>query len=60
MPPKKKTQSVLVRWIIDESVGVMPSTSVKTGQIQTVGAFVDAKYDGKFYEAEILKISSKY
>lgn len=54
MPPK---QFALTRWLIDETVGVMPLTAVKKDQKPHVGAYVDMKYLGKFYEAEILKIS---
>lgn len=54
MPPKR---FALTRWLIDESVGVVPLTAAKKGQTPHVGAFLDMKYLGKFYEAEILKIS---
>ena len=58
MPPKNQ-QFMLVRWLVDESVGIMPLTCIKKNQSPRAGAFVDAKYQGKFYEAEILKISSE-
>ena len=38
----------------------MPLTAVKKGQTSHVGALVDIKYLGKFYEAEILKISGMW
>jgi len=56
MPAKR---FALTRWLCDESVGVMPLTAVKKGQTPYVGAFVDMKYLGKFYEAEILKIGGR-
>ncbi len=58
MPPKNK-RFMLVRWLVDETVGVMPLTSVKKDHTPRVGAYVEAKYQGKFYEAEILKISGE-
>ena len=54
MPPKS---FALTRWVTDETVSVMPLTAVKKSQTPHVGAFVDVKYLGKFYEAEILVIS---
>lgn len=54
MPPKS---FALTRWVIDETVSAMPLTAVKKGQTPHVGAFVNVKYLGKFYEAEILMIS---
>ena len=61
MPPKVKMppkQFALTRWLCDESVGVMPFSALrKKDQVPYVGAFVEMKYLGKFYDAEILKIS---
>ena len=49
----------VVRWVDEESVGVMPLSAVRSGQKPYVGSFVEMKYQSKYYEAEILKIDSK-
>ncbi len=60
----KKTQRkyVLVRWLEDEKVGVMPFTNIIKGRAYP-GATVDMKWGSrksvKVYEAESLKISGK-
>ena len=60
MPPKQKQKEcALVRWLIDETVGVMPLSAIRPGQQSFVGAVIDMKYQSKFFEAEILKISRK-
>ena len=62
MPPKqKKSHFILVRWLQDETVGVMPQSAVhKDAQSSTyVGSMVQVKYGRKFYDAEILKIASE-
>ncbi len=51
---------LLVRWMEDETVGVVPVTAVKKGQEFDVGAYVETKFKKKFYESEVLKISGKY
>ena len=56
---KKRTEFALVRWVDEESVGVMPTSAVRSGQKVYVGSFADMKYNGKYYEVEILKISGK-
>ena len=49
---------VLVRWIEDESVGVMPISAVAKGYNPSAGATIKMRWRGKKeYEAEILKIS---
>ena len=55
----KSMAFVLVRWLDDESVGVMPISAVKTNANNSVyvGAFVEVKW-GRGY-AEILKLSGK-
>ena len=70
MPKKKSSQSAkgtgtsasnkycLVRWLEDESVGVMPLSSSKTPDVY-VGKMTEFKYCGKYYDAEILKISGE-
>lgn len=48
----------LVRWMKDESVGVMPLTAIQNKAITPfVGAIVLMKYQKNFYDAEVLKIS---
>ena len=51
--------SLLVRWLLDETVGVIPSSAVKKDQKVCLGAFIDAKFNKKFYEAEVLMISGE-
>lgn len=53
---------LLVRWLEDETVGVTLSTAANVdGDDQlTVGAVLPIKFDSKFYQAEILKISREY
>lgn len=50
---------LLVRWLEEESVGVVPSSAVKKDQSVFAGSFADVKYQKKYYEAEILKISGE-
>ena len=50
MPPRK---FALTRWIIDETVLVMPLTAVKKGQAPHVGAFVDMKGSSGLYGRSI-------
>ena len=59
MPPK---QYILVRWLEDESVGIMPISAVhKDSQAQThVGAVVDIKFGRRYYTGEILQISGEF
>ena len=57
---KSKCQTyLLVRWIEEDSVGVMPSTTLKKGQMASVGMTTELKYNSKFYDAEILKVSGE-
>ncbi|XP_019860258.1 PREDICTED: uncharacterized protein LOC100637058 isoform X2 [Amphimedon queenslandica] len=62
MPPKMAETAksfMLVRWLEDEKVGVMPVSAAKTGVKPYVGAYIDVKWTrGKYYEAEILRISN--
>ena len=60
----KKSKSpvyCLVRWLENESVGVIPKSSVRKGQTDKVcvGEICEFKYGGKFYDAKMLKISGK-
>lgn len=53
---------LLVRWLEDETVGVTLSTAanVDSDDQLMVGAVLPIKFDSKFYQAEILKISREY
>lgn len=62
MPPKKRSKEklfILVRWLVDETVGVMPLTALHRDCRAHVGAVVEVKYGRKFYQAEVLKISGE-
>ena len=51
----------LVRWIEEESVGVMPSSSAPKGVKLYPGLKTKMKWKvKKFYDVEILKVSSEY
>ena len=49
----------LVRWIVDESVTVMPLSTLKKGYEAVVGNVVEMKFGRIYYEAEILRISGE-
>ena len=50
---------VLVRWIEEDQIGVMPISAVVKTKPLSVGAVVGVKWKpGQVYDAEILKISS--
>ena len=55
-----RTTFALVRWVEEESVGVMPLSAVRSGQKAFVSAIVEMKFKSMYYEAEILKISGEY
>ena len=58
MPPKsKKQQFILICWLEDEMVGVMPLTSVAKDEKLFVGAVVQMKWKTKYYETEVLKLA---
>ena len=60
MPPKSY---LLLRWIEDERVGIVPSSSVHSEDTQRVypGAIgVRVMFGKKYFEAQILKIDGKY
>ena len=64
MPPKKRNGRgfVLVRWLEEESIGVMPVRSIHEDDHDRVfvGAFVRVKWTtNKYYDTEILKLSGK-
>lgn len=52
MPPKPK-QFALVKWVEEDSVGVMPLTAVRKGQMAPLNVTVDMRYQ------EILMISGE-
>lgn len=47
----------LLRWLDGEEVGVMPCSSIRSGQKCYSGAVGEFKWQSRFYEAEVLKIS---
>jgi len=50
---------LLLRWLIDEKVSIEPFSSSKKGTKVYTGVFGEFKWSGKFYEAEVLKISGE-
>ena len=50
---------VLVRWVEDNSIGVMPVSAAEKGTRLFPGLTTSMKWRKKKYEAEILKISRK-
>jgi len=49
---------MLVCWLEEETLNVVPSSNIAEGQTATVGSFCDVKWGSKYYEGEILSISS--
>lgn len=58
MPPERK-RFVLVRWLEDESVGVVPVSAVHADSRVYVGALAKVKYGRKFFDAELLQTSGE-
>lgn len=57
VPVEMSGQFVLVRWLIDECVGVMPISAAQKGSDVSPGTIVKMKWSGKtFYDAEILSM----
>lgn len=54
---QKTLKFALVRWLADETVGVMPLSATK--EDVHVGSVVNMKWNRTLYEAEILKISGQ-
>ena len=52
-----KPKFALVSWLEDNSVGVVPLSAAKDGEKVFPGATIPVKFQRKYYEAEILKIS---
>lgn len=50
----------LVRWVEEESLSAVLSTTIRPGQSVYVGAFGDFKWKGKYYEGEVLALSGEY
>ena len=55
----KPKKFILVRWLEEETLSVLTSTSVRQGQKSYVGALGDFKWGGKFFEGEVLSLSGK-
>ncbi len=49
---------ILVRWMEEESVGVVPASAASSEPV--LGTILAVKYQTKYYDAEILKISGKH
>ena len=54
----KQMQFAIVRWVEEESVGVMPLTAMHKGQTVHVGTYCEMKFKSN-NEVEILKIDGK-
>ena len=52
----KKTL-MLIRWIGEESLSIIPATENRSGDAPVVGRNGDFKWGGKYYEGEILALS---
>lgn len=48
---------LLVRWIEEENLSILPCTASRSADKHYVGALDDFKWSGHYYEGEILKIS---
>ncbi len=59
MAAKYPPSYLLVRWEEEDSISVMPATSLKKNVSAVVGQTVPLKYRTKYYDAEILKISGE-
>ena len=51
---------MLVRWLVDETVGVVPTSNAKKEAVIEVGKVASVKWGTKFYDAEVLQLSSKW
>ncbi len=61
MPKEAKKKFLLVSWVEDQTVGVMPMSAVHKDSAQNIvaGSVIKVKWSSKYYEAEIIKISGK-
>ena len=55
----KTNTFALLRWILDEKISVEPISSARKGTNVYTGVFADFKWAGKYYEAEVLKMSGE-
>ena len=60
MSTKPSKEHLLLRWLDDEKISVEPISAAKSGEKVYAGVFGDFKWAGKYYEAEVLKISGEY
>lgn len=56
---KQAKNFCLLCWICDETVSVLPESTVHPGQRVYTGAIAEFKFTGTFYEAEVLKVSGE-
>ena len=56
----KKLSLMLLRWIGEESLSILKAAKNRSGEEPKVGRTGEYKYDGKFFEGEILALSGKY
>ena len=57
---KMPTTFVLVIWIEEENLSVLPESASRTGKREYLGAIGEFKWCGNYYEGETLGISTKY
>lgn len=62
MSRRKDEMLALVRWLIDESIGVMPLSAAKADESELfVGSTTKMQWKGKkLYDVQILKTSSEF
>ena len=56
----QKGKYCLVRWVDEETVSVVLTTSVREEQRVEVAGIYHFKWSGKYYKGEVLKISGIY
>jgi len=47
---------ILVRWVEDETLSMLPATAICPGKKVYIGAFSSSKWSGKFYSGEVLGV----
>ena len=50
---------IFVQWLEEKNLSVLSATVAHPGDKMYVGAFGEYKWDGKFYEGEILGVSGE-
>lgn len=57
----KKKKFILVNWVEDQTIGVMPLSSVRKEDAENiaVGSVCQVKWGSKYFSAEVLKMSGK-